>query len=338
VTGALALFLLAALLMAAGQLILARTTWTHRAPRLGIVTWQALTGAVVLSLVLGCLAMVMPGLSAASTVSEVLRACLIELRRQDSSFAGALVSFLGITASLLLIGRIVHAQARSVLTVVRSRRRQRAGLEAVARRAANGVHHVDNSVAAVYCVPGRRWSRVPDAVVVTRAAREVLTPTQLDLVLRHEHAHLRSRHDRPIRRAQALADAFGWVPFFRLAADQIACLAEMHADDAVPGGGDRLDLADALCRLASAPSAAVGAGGLAATGSSTMLRAQRLLHPQAPLKTPAIALVAAAIVAISIAPATLALVPNGIGLAHDCCTTEVSSADSRVDLALHVHH
>lgn len=339
-TGALGLFLLAAGLMAAGHLVLARASWTHRAPRLGIVTWQALTGAVVMSLVLGCLAMTLPGLSAASTLSEVLRACLIELRRQDASLPGALVSFLGIAASIVLVVRIAHTQTRAALGVYRSRRRQRAGLDAVARRTSNGVHHLDNSIAAVYCVPGRRWSRVPDAVVVTRAARDALTPAQLDLVLRHEHAHLRTRHDRPIRRARALADAFGAVPFFRVAADQIACLAEMHADDAVTDDRDRFDLADALCRLAVAPSRSAPIGGLAATGSSTVIRARRLLRPHVPLRRPAVALVTACIVAISIAPAVFATVPNGIGLSHDCCTTgaPVSTAHAAVEPASSPHH
>lgn len=326
-TGALLLFALAGGLMAAGQTGLARAAWPHRSPRLAIVAWQALAAGVVGSLILGSLALALPGLSAASTVGELLRACMVELRRQYTHLEGAAVTSVGIGLLLLLVTRIAAALVRGRIAAGRVRQSHLADLKVIAEEMEGGVYLVETSSAAVYCVPRSR-RRLRDAVVVTRGATQALTAQQMESVLRHERAHLSSRHDRLIGRADALARALPWLPFFRVAHEQIACLAEMDADDAVPVG-DRSTLADALYRLSAfthgAPSAA---GGLAAAGSSTALRVRRLLGPQAPLRRSGVAMVTAGILGIAVAPAVLALVPTGLQLSHGCCSGALNAAST----------
>ena len=330
-SGALLLFALAIGLMAVGQFGLARAAWPQRSPRLGIAQWRALTTGVVACLVLGSLALALPGLSAASTVGELLRACLVELRRQFSHPQGAVVSSIGIGLVLLLVTRITVSLTRARRSTNLTRRNHRSSLSIVAEEPQPGLYTLDTRAVAVYCVPGDRAANVRDAVVVTRGAIETLTAEQLRLVLGHERAHLRSRHDRLVARANALAVALPWLPFFWVAHEQIACLAEMHADDAAPEG-DRPTLADALYRLSAASSNAPPAlGGLAAAGSSTALRISRLLAHPGPLRMPGVALVRAGIVALALAPAALALVPTGLELTHDCCVVTLDAKPQATD-------
>lgn len=317
-TGTLVLLVFTALSLGLGQHLLPRLTVLHRAPRLGIALWQALTGAAIASLLLGLLAFTMPGLSAAAAVGEILRACAIEIRRQYASPDGAFLT----TASIVLL---TAAGARLATELWRHRRRdlqaQRdhlAGLALVAERPGDGVVVLDQADATVYCVQGERRAGTSDTVVVTRGALQTLTADQMNLVLLHEHAHLSSRHARLVARARALSSAFPFIGFFRVAHQQIALLTEMHADDAV-AVDDRRSLAVALYDLTVANRGPSPSGALAATGSDVVLRARRLVAPHRPLRRISVAALAAAVFLIGVAPATLALVPGGVDDSHHCC-------------------
>lgn len=319
-TGAVAPLVFAASLLALGQYVLPRLTWTHRAPRLGIAVWQAILGAAIVSLLLGILALMMPGLSAAATIGELLRACAIEIRQQYATPTGATTTTLSFVALGAVGGRILLALWRQRQIDQRSRRQHLAGLAIVADQPRDGLVVIDHAAAAAYCVPGSRRAGTTDTVVVTTGAMKALSHQQMSLVLRHEQAHLNSRHSRLIARAHALSSAFPKVGFFRVAHRQIALLAEMHADDAVEVG-DRRSLAEALYELAIANRPTPPAA-LAATGSDVVLRAHRLLGPHRPLNRAATALAVFAIIGLGLTPITLALVPGGISDSHRCCLIE----------------
>ena len=90
-------------------------------------------------------------------------------------------------------------------------------------------------------------------MVVSTAALAVLGPGQLQAVLAHERAHLRSRHHLTLTASSALARAFPHVPLLAQASAELAVLAEMAADDAAARRHDPGDLAAAL--TASGPAA-----------------------------------------------------------------------------------
>src|SRR3546814_1987486 len=107
--GPVAFLILAAAFMLAGQFTLQSAAWPRRAPRLAIALWQALSGATVVSLLLACVSLTLPGMSAAATLSEAVRACAIELQHQYSSPAGAVVSTVGISLLTFLSIRLLRA-------------------------------------------------------------------------------------------------------------------------------------------------------------------------------------------------------------------------------------
>ncbi|MGH3352010.1 MAG: M56 family metallopeptidase [Nocardioides sp.] len=317
-TGAAALIAFAAASLGVGQYLLPRLEVLRRAPRLGIALWQTVSAAAIAALLLGMVALTMPGLSAAGAIGEVLRACAIEIQHQYASTTGAILT----TASGVLLaavgGRLAIALWGQRRRDLQTQRAHLASLDLVTERAADGVVVLDQDAAAAYCVQGERRAGTSDTVVITRGAMRALTADQIALVLRHEHAHLSSRHARLVARAHALSRAFPYVGFFRVAHQQIALLAEMHADDAV-AVDDRRSLAEALYELALANRLPKASGALAATGADVVQRAQRLVGPHQPLRRTAVAFLASAIVLVASAPATLALVPGGVGDEHSCC-------------------
>lgn len=318
--GAALLLTFAGTIFAAGQYVLPSAKWPHRSPRLGIAMWQAVVAAATASLLLGILALAMPSLSAAAALGEIARACVIELQRQYAQPAWAILTTASIATLGLLSWRMASTLWRQRRADLRAHRDHLAGLALVTDRPHHGVVIVDHDAAAVYCLPGSRRAGTSDTVVVTTAAREALTDSQLDLVLRHEHAHLSSRHARLVARARALSRAFPRVGFFRVAHQQIALLAEMQADDAVKVS-DRPSLAEALYQLAITNRPVSTPGALAATGSDVIVRARRLMRPHQPLGRTARSLLATSILVLGTTPAVLALVPGGFSESHECCAT-----------------
>ena len=324
-TGALALSLLALGSMYAGVRWLPAARWTHRSPRLAIAVWQALTASIVASLGLACLALMVPGLSAAATLGEMVRACVVEIGARYSTPGGALMSTAVLGVLVALVGRVGLALWWQGRDNARSRADHVARLSMVSKRSEDGVHILDHPSAMVYCVPGERRSSSGDVVVMTQTAVEALTVEQVALVLCHERAHLRSRHGRLVERSRALASALPFIPFFRVAHEQIAQLVEMHADEVV-APGDRQALADALYRLSASNQGGLPSAALGATSHSVLPRVRRLVHPNRPLGHGAVAAIAALIIGIGVAPATLAFLPTGSGVSHDCCVLSGESA------------
>ncbi|GAB3662743.1 M56 family metallopeptidase [Nocardioides korecus] len=285
-----------------GVSLLRRTRWAERAPRLGIVAWQALSGSLVASVVLAGLSLAVPVSLVTSDLAGLLDTCVMLLRAQYSTPGGAAVSTVGLMVSLVVLGRVAQCLVESWRTARAGRARQRTQLSLIARPDKEpDVVVLDHASCAAYCVPGRAGQ-----IVITTAARDALDPEQMSAVLAHERAHLRGRHHLVIQFAASLRAAFPFVPAFRHAEDEVARLTEMAADDAAMRTVDRLTLATALVRLAegSTPAGALGAG-----GSTALVRVRRLVDPAAPLNPLRRLATLAGVALILITPLAVAAAP-----------------------------
>lgn len=68
-------------------------------------------------------------------------------------------------------------------------------------------------------------------VVVSRGLVRALGPDEVDAVVRHELAHLRSRHHRDLGLAAVVDAALGWVPGMRASTAALRLSAERSADE-----------------------------------------------------------------------------------------------------------
>jgi Zn-dependent protease with chaperone function len=257
----------------AGGGLLARARWTTRAPALGILAWQCLTWSVITSLLLAGAGLALPQLPAGDTIAEFFHACTVALRDHYSAPGGGLLAILGGTTSLVLVGRLVFYLG-SQWRAARRARTAHADLLACVGTPENGVVLVEHASPAVYCFPGR-----PATIVVTTAARDALSSTQMSQVLAHERAHLRARHHLALLAARAIAATLGSHLGSGLALEKLEELVEMHADDAADPRA-RHELAQALVLLAGGGAPTVA---LAAAMSCSVARVHRLAAPSVPV-------------------------------------------------------
>ena len=75
----------------------------------------------------------------------------------------------------------------------------------------------------------------PSQIVVSRGLVESLTPPQLELVVRHEAAHLDLRHQRILRRAVAIDHGFAFFPPARRSTGVLRTALERWADEVAAG-------------------------------------------------------------------------------------------------------
>jgi Zn-dependent protease with chaperone function len=322
-TAALSLLAFVGLVSLAAQRRLVSARWATRAPGLAIWAWQALTLAAAAALLLAGFTLILPLSHLSVDLATLLHECAVHLREQYESLLGTGLALVGGGAAVVIVVRLAHAFVAVSRQVARRRRHLR-DLVALLGTSPCGAEYVevDHDVPLVYCLPGRsrrsrsdigtaraEWS---SQVVVTSAALRCLSPDELSGVLRHERAHLSTRHDLAIGAARALERAFLGLSLFRVAADQITRLAEMHADDR---SGPRRPLAMALMRLGTAlpPEGAIGAH-----GTNTLQRAQRLLLPAGALSPRLRAAVLGGPLLVLVLPLVLALAPAlmPLGLGH----------------------
>lgn len=221
--------------------VLQRAAWPARAPRQGILVWQALCACTVLALAL----------------AGVAAFCFALM---DGRRPVAVVGGLG--GGALALGVVVAVGLRVTRRTVsaRSHSHQLAhGTALAAGGRSSGVLLLDRTEPAAYSIPGR-----PPLIVVTTGAREVLDDAEMRAVLAHEQAHLDRRHHRTMVVASGLRQALTAFPTFARAEGQLARLVEMEADDVAAASTDRRTVVRALARLAGArhPAPALGAGGV----------------------------------------------------------------------------
>lgn len=309
---ALSLLALAAALIVGGAQ-LRRVRLFDALPRLGVLTWQALSFTALASVVLAGLTLVVPASSLGGDLASLLRACVFTLQ---AAYA-APTELPDVTAGAVLAAGASLWPAGWILSHLHvARRERRATLDALALvsrdDAALGVTVVDTDVAAAYCLPGRHGR-----IVLTTATVGGLDRDELAAVIAHERAHLRERHHIAVAVADGLARAFPRVPLFAAAAVEIARLVEMRADDAAARDTDQISVAAALVALAGmrAPRAA-----LAAADTAGATRVMRLLEPAGPIGISRRVAVVAALTLLLLAPALLAAYPAFAAAGADICT------------------
>lgn len=249
---------------------LAGARWALRSPGLSLLLWQAIglsAGLIALEAAV-TVALAPAGRTHAAAVGAVLSGDLDRLPPWSGLALGLAVLLLLLLLSVLL---------GSAAVTVRSRRANRAVVDLVATRnpLLVGTRVVASDLPLAYCLPGPR-----PRVVLSRGAVALLSDDELRAVLAHEEAHLDQRHDLVVLPFVALRATFPRLRAVRTAGAEVALLVEALADDRAVRAHDRTVLARALCKVgaASAP-----AGGLPASGTGVLVRAQRLLHPAPPL-------------------------------------------------------
>jgi Zn-dependent protease with chaperone function len=331
VSVAFALLAYAAVLAVVAPRVLARS-WVDRAPRVAIAAWQAVTGSVVVSVVLGAVALTFPTVGVSANLAALLQECFLALRDHYASPGGAAAGGTGAVLAIGITARVTWCAAVTLIRVAAKRRRLRNQL-AILGRGGPGprIVVVDHETPAAYCVPGtgRR-------IVVTSAALEALDDTQLQAVLAHERAHLRGRHDLVIAGAATLAAAFGRVRLFRTAHAEISRLVELLADDVAVKGSDRLTVAEALLTLGGG-----GGGGpvgaLAAGGSAAGARVRRLIAGHRPLGRARVTAGSFSAIALLAVPALVLATPAALAWGSQYCPPDhpamVSAASSAMPSA-----
>ena len=322
-TAALSLLAFVALTTVAAQHWLVSARWATRGPGLAIWAWQALSLSVAAALLLAGFTLILPLSHLSVDLAELVRACEVHLRERYETPLGTGMALVGGGAAVLIVLRLAHAFVAVSVEVGRRRRHLRDLVAVVGTRHRDPQYvEVEHDVPLVYCLPGRRRWALPGAraahagaseVVVTSAAVQCLSDAELAGVLRHERAHLDTRHDLAIGAARALERAFLGFSLFRVAADQITRLAEMQADDRA---GPRRPLAMALMRLGTAQPPA---GAMGAHGMNTLQRAQRLLQPSVALSPRIHAAVISGPLLVLALPLALALAPALMPLGLDHC-------------------
>ncbi|HEX6869541.1 MAG TPA: M56 family metallopeptidase [Micromonosporaceae bacterium] len=290
-------YLLLAASVAPGRL--ARARWTRRAPGLAVLAWLTLAASVLLAAMLGFATLAVPPEALGHDLSDLIHECILHLRLDYGAAGGTIAGTVGALGVCAILGRLALTGGARAWHIHQVRRRQRRLLALLGSTTGDGVVIVASNRPAAYCVPGRRGR-----IVLTDAVLSQLAPDQLAGVLSHERGHLNGRHHLLVGATATLRRAFGFVPAFQLAQEQIADLVELLADDAAAASCRRDRLAAALLALAGG---GVPAHTLGAAGASAVSRAHRLA-------TPPRALNAAGALGIGLACATVLLIPPMIAI------------------------
>lgn len=255
--------------------LLARLTAPGTAPRLGIAVWTAAVAGVLASWAGAAVVAVLSASEWSGQVADLVRSCLDALRPWSvhQPLAAALTAVIAVLAAVWLgwsawrIGsHWIHAHRRGVrhARALRLTGNEVPGL-------GRGTVVVDTDDVAAYCVAGPLRT-----VVITSGALGVLTPTELEAVLAHEHAHLTGRHHLLLTILSAVRRAFPGAPLFRAAEAEVSRLLEMCADDVAV---KRHGVGPLISALASMTGGPAPAGSLSAAGHSVLARAIRLAEP-----------------------------------------------------------
>ena len=314
------LFLLAFAVAAStvGRLLLLRAVWPQRAPRLGIWTWQVLAFSVAAAILLAGAALSLPVLPVRIQIADLARIAPIEIAEHYATPGGQAAAVLALALTLALLGRLLWFLANGLRTARRGQRKLIDGLALLGAPHVDGYTVVDHPVPIVYSIPGRGGR-----IVVTSGAVGLLANDELLLVLAHERAHLRARHDLALVCGTALTRTFGPLRIFQIAKAQVTALAEMHADDAVVRLGDRRVLARALATMGATSHASAEVPTSTAPATCVAARIGRLRAAQSPLGAPRTAAVALTTSALLSLPLALALAPALEAAARECCAESV---------------
>lgn len=246
---------------------LARARWVWRSPRTGILLWQM----VLLTWVL-CASGTLFAVGLAPFGPDI-PAALGRWLDGGTLPAGFTAVLLG---GLLPTAGLAGAVGWSWVRVARVRRRHRDLLDLVAREddGLPGVLILDHPSTVAYCLPGRHAR-----VVFSSGALSTLSAREVAAVLAHERTHARERHDLVLLPFAALRRVLPGVPLVTAAAEAVALLVEMRADEGACREQNAGSLAHALRRFGHG----VPAGALGIADGALAARLSRLTRGLAPL-------------------------------------------------------
>jgi Zn-dependent protease with chaperone function len=226
---------------------LARARWVWRSPRTGILLWQMVSLAWVL-----CALGTLFALGLAPFGTDIPTALGLWLDGGSLPAGSTAVVVVG----FLLTAGVVGAVGWSWVRVARVRRRHRDMLALVARADDDlpGVLILDHPLTVAYCLPGRRAQ-----VVFSSGALSSLSAREVAAVLAHEQTHARERHDLVLLPFAALRRVLPRVRLVTMAAEAVALLVEMRADEGACREQHAGSLAHALRRFShGVPAGAIG--------------------------------------------------------------------------------
>lgn len=187
-------------------ILLAGASWPTTAPARALVLWQAIALAGGFSMI-GALVLV--GLA------------LLPTQQLGAGIA--------IGLAVGLAGHLLGHLGATVFSVLRSRSRHRALLDLLTSPDPSRPSTVilDAPTPVAYCLPQGFGS----VTVLSQGLLDRLTPDELAAVIAHERAHLTQRHDIVLVAFRAWHSALPWFPIAARAADEVAVLVELLADD-----------------------------------------------------------------------------------------------------------
>ena len=260
-------------------LLLAPLTRSGARVRLGLAAWLAAMASMLASVALGIqfllrtVAADWPSLTRVLCRSVAGGACTPVVYRSAAYELGVAALATGVSAAAAVA--LWRYGRRTQRARVRSRAHAEAAILAGRALPGTGAVVLDDPRPAAYCVAGR-----PAAIVLTSGALAVLDSPQLAAVLAHERAHLAHRHHLLATVTRGLSAALPGVPLFTRGTAEVACLAEMTADDAAARGSGRTTVVAAL--LAIGTGTAVPAAAIPAAAYAVPARVERMLRPPRP--------------------------------------------------------
>lgn len=283
---------------------LANRAWTQRAPRLSLALWQGLVGGAVLAVLVAGFALLFPNVHLGLSGAEISRAAARDFMAHLERPLSAMAAVVGALLIMVVVARVVIVFTRRLVSVARWRRQHAVQVDLIAIERRGSVRVLDVDESLVYCVPGR------DRVIVTSGAERALSAAQLQAVLAHERAHLTEKHHRAVTIAATLRECFPWSRLLGTAHREVVRLVELRADDTACRAVDRLELAEAMLKLAPGKPR----GALAAADSAGAQRVRRLIvPPPAPSRWSMCAASLCAVTAFAL-PVAICAAPE---LAHD---------------------
>ncbi|MET8153334.1 M48 family metalloprotease [Actinoplanes sp. NPDC049668] len=231
--------------------VLASARWPDRAPAAAVLLWQSVTLAGVLC----ALGVVLAG------PQELVGA----LGSGRMAGAAALIGALAVAALIILRLLVSLVRVATRARARRARHRMLVDLLDTAERhgelpaeVPDGLRVLHGPLPFAYCLPGRS-----SRVVLSSGALQVLDAAQVGVVIAHEQAHLRHRHDVVMESFTAFYASVPRPLRSRAPLDAVHLLLEMVADDAARRRGGAAALRTALALLGDAvgPDAPADAGG-----------------------------------------------------------------------------
>ncbi|MDQ2706491.1 MAG: M56 family metallopeptidase [Actinomycetota bacterium] len=194
-----------------------------------ISCWVMSILGVVLAGMAAVMLLLLPDHGVPGRLVAAVSTCWVAVRHGVSPGVEEISGLLGLLLLMVIAGRLVIVGRRLTARRARSYQERVAVLRLVARaeEGSPAILWLAHDRPVAFSLSGR-----PSYLVATEGLSRCLTETQLEAVLEHERAHLRSRHHLLLGFVDVLALALPLVPLFRAAPNALRELAEWAADAA----------------------------------------------------------------------------------------------------------